>query len=267
MTGTKLEKRWGKDGAGYKTQQYFWRAIQKYGWDNFEHEVVASNLTKAEAEKVEIDLIAYYKSNQRGFGYNVESGGNTSGKMSIETRQKISIANKGRVSPNKGKPMSDEQKKRISETKTGKLTGPRSEDTKRKISVANKGKVISNDTRQKMSDAQKEHWKDDSYRRNQIEKHKWQTGENHPWFGRNHTEELKKKIGAANTKFSVFCVELNMIFTSSEEAKRQIGVDSSDIRKVCKGLKKSAGKHPITGEKLHWEFVEREVLDNDCYVA
>lgn len=222
ITGVKPEKRWG-NGKRYNGNPYLSRAIQKYGWDNFQHIILYKNLTKEEAEQLEIDLIAYYKSNQRDFGYNIENGGNTTGKMSDETRQKIS--------------------------------------------EANKGKVVSDDTRQKLSNIRKECWEDDDYRQNQIEKHKWQTGENHPWFGRNHTEETKKKIGAANTKFAVFCIELNMIFVSSEEAKRQTGVDASDIRKSCKGLKKSAGKHPITGEKLHWEFIERDVVDNDCYVA
>ena len=44
------ERRWGNGGIGYKTQQYFWRAIQKYGWDNFKHEVLYTELTKEEAE-------------------------------------------------------------------------------------------------------------------------------------------------------------------------------------------------------------------------
>lgn len=43
ITCKKPERRWGYQGAGYKSQTYFWKAIQKYGWDNFDHEVFASN--------------------------------------------------------------------------------------------------------------------------------------------------------------------------------------------------------------------------------
>ena len=45
QTCQRPEKRWN-NGRGYIENIYFWRSIQKYGWDNFEHEVVASNLTK-----------------------------------------------------------------------------------------------------------------------------------------------------------------------------------------------------------------------------
>ena len=31
--------RWGVDGKRYKDSPRFWNAIQKYGWDNFEHEI------------------------------------------------------------------------------------------------------------------------------------------------------------------------------------------------------------------------------------
>ena len=48
--------RW-KNGGGYRNQLYFYQAIQKYGWDNFEHEVVASNLTKEESDNFEKLLI------------------------------------------------------------------------------------------------------------------------------------------------------------------------------------------------------------------
>ena len=88
ITRTSPEKRWRKNGCGYKKQKYFWRAIQKYGWDNFEHEILHENLTKEEAEQIEINLIAYYKSDQRDYGYNVEHGGNSTGKISDETRKK-----------------------------------------------------------------------------------------------------------------------------------------------------------------------------------
>lgn len=40
ITSQKVEKRWA-NGKGYKTQQYFYRAIKKYGWNNFQHIIVA----------------------------------------------------------------------------------------------------------------------------------------------------------------------------------------------------------------------------------
>lgn len=71
----KPEKRWGSNGCGYMDNAYFWRAIQKYGWNNFQHEILFENLTKEEAEQKEIDLIAEYQSNKTEFGYNISSGG------------------------------------------------------------------------------------------------------------------------------------------------------------------------------------------------
>lgn len=53
----------------------FYRAIQKYGWNNFEHEVIAENLTKDEACEMEKALIKKLKSNDYHFGYNLSAGG------------------------------------------------------------------------------------------------------------------------------------------------------------------------------------------------
>lgn len=75
ITSLPVKHRWYSDGSGYKNQKLFYRAIQKYGWDNFEHFVLATNLTKEQACKMEQDLIAMFQSNNAKFGYNNTSGG------------------------------------------------------------------------------------------------------------------------------------------------------------------------------------------------
>lgn len=54
----------------------------------------------------------------------------------------------------------------------------------------------------------------------------------------------------------VHCITTNMYFSSVPEATKWCGLkSSSNIKDCCRGLVKSAGKHPITGEKLKWEYV------------
>ena len=65
--------RWQK-GKGYSTQ-IFGKAIDKYGWDNFEHEILFENLDKDEAESKEIELIKKYNTTNRKLGYNISKGG------------------------------------------------------------------------------------------------------------------------------------------------------------------------------------------------
>ncbi len=50
MTRHTLKKRWGTDGKGYKTQRLFWRAIQKHGWCNIAHSIIAENLSHENAK-------------------------------------------------------------------------------------------------------------------------------------------------------------------------------------------------------------------------
>lgn len=89
-------KRRFMNGRGYKGCPAMYKAIQKYGWESFKHEILFNGLSKEQAEQKEIELIAFYKSNKKGYGYNIENGGNTSGTHSEETKRKISEANKGR---------------------------------------------------------------------------------------------------------------------------------------------------------------------------
>lgn len=93
ITSMKTSKRWGR-GTGYKKQPYFYHAIQKYGWDNFEHVILFGNLTKEEACQKEIEYIAKDKTNDVRYGYNMSSGGEVND-MSDIGKQKLSNDRKG----------------------------------------------------------------------------------------------------------------------------------------------------------------------------
>lgn len=95
ITNQTVENRWRFNGSGYNTQSLMHNAILKYGWQNIKHEILYTDISKQEAEKIEIELISRYKSNQREFGYNVDNGGFHRGCHSQETRNKISLAKIG----------------------------------------------------------------------------------------------------------------------------------------------------------------------------
>ena len=97
------EKRW-KEGKGYKGCVHFFNAIIKYGWDSFDHMIIADNLNHEEARR---------HMSEAHLGL----------KLSKEATEKLSKSLKGRIPWNKGI-----------------KTGPRSEETKKKLSEANKGK-------------------------------------------------------------------------------------------------------------------------------
>ena len=73
QTFNSAQERW-KNGYGYKGQ-YFFEAIQEFGWDNFEHIIVAENLTMVQAQALEQQLITQYHANDEQYGYNKTSGG------------------------------------------------------------------------------------------------------------------------------------------------------------------------------------------------
>lgn len=105
-------KRWGRNGYNYRFNRHFYNAILKYGWDNFEHIILFTNLSKEEAEEKEIELIKKYNTTDLRFGYNYENGGNSIGKHSEETKRKISKSHRGMKH-------TEYTKKKISNSKKG----------------------------------------------------------------------------------------------------------------------------------------------------
>ena len=71
--------RWGVNGQGYKANKYFWHAIKKYGWENFEHGFFEDNIDNKllnEKEKYYIALYHTYRQDpEYKSGYNLTPGG------------------------------------------------------------------------------------------------------------------------------------------------------------------------------------------------
>lgn len=125
ITSLKLYQRW-RSGKGYKGNEYFTRAIKKYSWDGFVHEVLFDNISEIEAKQKEIELIKEYKTTERNNGYNITLGGSGGNgqKISKEERQRRSERMKNRILSEETKlKMSNSSKNRTKEhyEKAGKL--------------------------------------------------------------------------------------------------------------------------------------------------
>ncbi len=217
-------KRWGKNGSGYTRshKSIFGRAIEKYGWENFNHEIFASNLSKERACTLETILIETLRTRDKRFGYNVQLGGqlgNAGVVFSEESKTKMREAKKG-------KRLTEDHKRHISEGLKGHKPASFTEESKAKLRLANTGKCLSDETKTKISNA---------------------------LTGIIRSEETRQKMSNNHAnKHGVFCPELNECFDTMTDAYEKYGIPRSNIDKCIKGERKSAGKHPITREKLTW---------------
>ena len=122
ITSQSVNRRW-QNGKHYETNKFFKRAILKYGWDNFKHEIIASNLSQKEACELEIMLIESIKSRNPKYGYNICSGGEKGSighTVSDETKEKLRVANLGKKLSGETKRKISEHSKTISHIEEGK---------------------------------------------------------------------------------------------------------------------------------------------------
>lgn len=145
ITHYPVQVRWNDGKAYSRHNKHFWAAIQKYGWDNFEHHILATNLSKEWACQLEKIFIRAYNSTDPSFGYNVMPGGDCTAAgrvVSDATREKLRQIATGRK-------MSPEAVEKMRNSKRGHLYGPRPDYVKEKISKAQIGKFVSEETREK----------------------------------------------------------------------------------------------------------------------
>lgn len=152
-------------------------AQAKYGIENFEKFLICYTNDEKDACEKEIFWIAEYRSRGKA-EYNIAKGGHDLGivfghPVSEETKRKLSESNKGQIPWNKGKHLSEEDRKKKSLAATGrkitieerkKLSEAHKgyvmpEEQKQKISNSLKGKYVSEETRQKLSLARKNYFR------------------------------------------------------------------------------------------------------------
>lgn len=90
-------------------------------------------------------------------------------------------------------------------------------------------------------------------------------GVNHHWYEVGMSEESRAKMSASaierykksehprNRK--VRCLNTGEVFNSIMDASRHYNIYRTTISQCCAGTRKSAGKHPITNEKMTWEYM------------
>lgn len=76
--------------------------------------------------------------------------------------------------------------------------------------------------------------------------------------------ETKKNIDMKTSNKKVICLNTKDVFNSIKEATQWCGLKSDgNIIISCKNKKRTCGKHPITGERLHWMYYDKWLQLNE----
>ena len=73
------------------------------------------------------------------------------------------------------------------------------------------------------------------------------SGEGNPFYGKQHSEESKRKMREARKKSPVLCVETGCQYVSMNEATRATGIHSASISRAC--------KTGLTAGGFHWKYI------------
>lgn len=223
ITSQKPETRW-LSGYGYYKQPHFFRAIKKYGWDGFTHEIIASGLSFEEAGKLEAELIQKYDTRNNKKGYNKSSGGEAgaAGVEKSETQRKC--ASNVMRTLWKNPEFKEANRRRLLEMN-------KREDIREKRAAANHARGMTEETRRKISE-----------NRRGIK-----TGP----FTEEHKARIKANHAGGAEKVPVICVETGMRYESINDAVRETGATKRGISACCRKL-----PHYNTAGGFHWQYVE-----------
>jgi group I intron endonuclease len=185
-------------------------AFNKYGWNNFTFTEIDIALNVDELNEKEIFYIKKYKSNDRNFGYNIESGGKNSSPTD-ETLLKMSKAHLGIV--------------QSEEWKNSRIAKAGSEEAKKY------GKVKTEEEKKYLSEFSPKFWQGktrDEETRKKISETKLNKG-----LSDKQKDVICKKVYKINYQTK----EIVSIFESSEKASKFENVNQSTISRWCSATK------------------------------
>ena len=224
MTTRDVEIRHNEHVSDINDGTYFHRALKKYGIEGFVLEVIdTANDVDELKDKEKYWIGFYYSFAQKSKGYNLTLGGDGAlgAVCSDETRLMLSESKRGKKNHMFGRTCE----------KSPRFHTLHSEETRIKMSIArNKRAKLSEETKRKISSSLKGKY----------------TGEQNSMFGKTGTENPSAR--------KLLCVTTREVFNYMKKAAKKYGVDLSSISACCRGRVKSAGKHPVTGEKLVWAY-------------
>lgn len=226
QTRNSLSQRAKFNGENYYGCRYFYNAIKKYGWENFEPEIIVDGLTQEEADILEEYFIKQYNSTDRSIGYNISFGGNNN-VMPDESKEIIS---KKAIERYKDKTKNPMYGKKHSETSLKKMS-------QKKVGKNNPmyGKHLSEESKQKQ--------KETRIKNGTNTGHIW-TLEERQVKSIQQKELCKKYI---NKK--VYCIEDDLHFDSITEAAKFYNVGVSTLAACLRGRQKTCRKRHFLYDK------------------
>ena len=250
ITKRKPQKRW-KGGLGYESNRYFFRAIQKYGWDNFKHEILETNLTQAEASERERYFIKLYNSTNPDCGYNIEAGGLAGAEKFTEAMRK--------TFSERGKKVTEERPELIEIMQKAQHDYFADDRNRQKHSATLKEYYrLHPEAKKRISEQNEARW-DDDYR---------------SWFGNiqrtaQGTSEARER--ARNThKAQMHPVEQIAIdghviaqYECIGDAVRATGINRQNIISVLTHKKTKAGNERLTAGGYKWRYLTEGVTPNE----
>ena len=219
---------------GYHYNRHLQNAWDKYGENSFNFSVI-EECTPEELNQREVYYISHYQSYLPKYGYNGTMGGE-GGVPTEEAKKKMSAAHLGI----KGTPESRAKQSRALRGKNNPMYG------KRGPLSPTFGRSKSEEEIQKLRDV----WTDE--RRSEYSSRI--SGENNPMYGMSGSQNPFAR--------GVVCLTTGDTFETMKLAAQWCGLTTyKNISDVCRGHRKHAGKHPDTGEKLSWAYINPEYLN------